>query len=595
MNVTEKIGEEYKKWGEHDKIFISAPTGAGKTYFVLHELLPHAESTNKKILFLVNRRLLKEQVKAEIDKLKFEQKNRIRVELYQTLENEMSKMEYKPEQQCMRAAGYDALATYADYDYVVCDECHYFFTDSNYNTNTALSYRWIQECFSHKVRIFMSATIKETKAYIEAYDEKRSNERTFIYEFESKISIGRELTHKRESYDYLMDKNYDYVDVHIIKKNEDITELILSDKSKWLIFIDSISHGRILERELKAKFAEEKECEEKGEKKKRGSVVMLTSDYENDEEGVEEVERIVNDNKFSAKVLISTPVMDNGVNIKDFELRNIILFADTEDEFIQMLGRKRKDDEENKVQLYLYKWNKAHFQERCRKIRAIQEIAENYLEIFWRVVKNPLSVCEGDKIRYYCSLEGSLVYEQHCKFIRNIFRNIIRFEDASRIFLVYEGMLYINLLAFEHLENLSQYYYRIIRRFDEEDEDAFLREQLGWLGIVDAEIERIILDSKLSQLSKDRRTVVEAFNQILNQSMNRDEAIEFKKTICEELVRLAEAAECDDKKRRNTATTFSKNDRPISEKSMKFLEEFCDIPFILERKKGEYTIRSISE
>ena len=64
--VTDKIGEEYKQWSNYNKIFISAPTGSGKTYFILNVLLPFACSQNRKILFLVNRKILKLQLEKEI-------------------------------------------------------------------------------------------------------------------------------------------------------------------------------------------------------------------------------------------------------------------------------------------------------------------------------------------------------------------------------------------------------------------------------------------------------------------------------------------------------------------------------------------------
>ena len=61
---------------------------------------------------------------------------------------------------------------YENHDYVVCDECHYFLTDSNYNTSTGVSFRWIQEMFAHKIRIFMSATIDEIEDIINKNDKK---------------------------------------------------------------------------------------------------------------------------------------------------------------------------------------------------------------------------------------------------------------------------------------------------------------------------------------------------------------------------------------------------------------------------------------
>lgn len=38
MYIAEKIGEEYQKWTVGDEIVISASTGSGKSYFILHTL-----------------------------------------------------------------------------------------------------------------------------------------------------------------------------------------------------------------------------------------------------------------------------------------------------------------------------------------------------------------------------------------------------------------------------------------------------------------------------------------------------------------------------------------------------------------------------
>ena len=48
--VSDVIGGEYQKWKPNDKIFISSPTGTGKTYFILNVLLPYAYQKEKQIL-----------------------------------------------------------------------------------------------------------------------------------------------------------------------------------------------------------------------------------------------------------------------------------------------------------------------------------------------------------------------------------------------------------------------------------------------------------------------------------------------------------------------------------------------------------------
>lgn len=54
--ISDKIGDGYKTWEEGGMIFISSPTGSGKTFFILETLLPYARQQNKTILYLVNRK-----------------------------------------------------------------------------------------------------------------------------------------------------------------------------------------------------------------------------------------------------------------------------------------------------------------------------------------------------------------------------------------------------------------------------------------------------------------------------------------------------------------------------------------------------------
>lgn len=65
-NVTEAIGNEYEKWRLHDFILINAPTGSGKTYFILHTFLPYIMNRGERMLYLVNRKILEEQLLNDI-------------------------------------------------------------------------------------------------------------------------------------------------------------------------------------------------------------------------------------------------------------------------------------------------------------------------------------------------------------------------------------------------------------------------------------------------------------------------------------------------------------------------------------------------
>lgn len=63
MYLNEVMGDVYKQWNGGDSVFISAPTGVGKTTFVLQQLVPEAKSRGKEVLFLSNRTVLRDQIK----------------------------------------------------------------------------------------------------------------------------------------------------------------------------------------------------------------------------------------------------------------------------------------------------------------------------------------------------------------------------------------------------------------------------------------------------------------------------------------------------------------------------------------------------
>lgn len=66
MYVTQIVGNDYRWWKSGDAVFIECPTGTGKTQFIMKTLLPYAEANNRRILYLSNRFMLKEQIKVQI-------------------------------------------------------------------------------------------------------------------------------------------------------------------------------------------------------------------------------------------------------------------------------------------------------------------------------------------------------------------------------------------------------------------------------------------------------------------------------------------------------------------------------------------------
>lgn len=79
--------EEIEKWQLGDRILITAGTGTGKTYFVMNSLTKHANTFGAKILLLVNRAPLQNQIQHNHQELG--KSDLIDVRTYQSVENEI--------------------------------------------------------------------------------------------------------------------------------------------------------------------------------------------------------------------------------------------------------------------------------------------------------------------------------------------------------------------------------------------------------------------------------------------------------------------------------------------------------------------------
>lgn len=237
--VSDIIGDEYKDWNRGNIIFIETPTGSGKTTFILEKLLKYVEFEGKKMLYLVNRKILREQLEDRIKTdLRYDIEsinNILTIKTYQELENECRvNLDKIKEKQC-------------EYKYIISDECHYFLCDSTFNTNTQISYDYIMKK-SASIQIFMSATIDNIKKIIAGTEkiidhkiEKNTEENSNENSKKPKVYLtigGDRIEHKLISYD--SDSDYSYVKLNILNDTKEMYDEIEENKGKWIIFVDSI-------------------------------------------------------------------------------------------------------------------------------------------------------------------------------------------------------------------------------------------------------------------------------------------------------------------------------------------------------------------
>lgn len=288
ITMTNLVGDAYKTWKKECIVF-DAGTGSGKTHFCLNVLGEYAKAHNKKILYLCNRNALRKDIASQIEKI--------------GVEKNIDLKTYQGVQSILRKAG-----SISFYDYVVADECHYFKTDAMFNEDTFRSYDYVMN-LKESVVILMSATAK-------------------VF-FHSLLSSGKV---KPENY-YYIEKDYSYVEKVFVYKKSELEQIIKrimesENDSKLLVFCSSSK--RMIDMY-----------------KKYGDV----ADYFCGTSAPENLKRICSpdcikeysDEKitFEKRILFTTTALDNGVNLKDKNIRHVFSELKDVDAMIQAFGRKR--------------------------------------------------------------------------------------------------------------------------------------------------------------------------------------------------------------------------------------------------------------
>lgn len=314
--------DEIKSWKQGDIITITAGTGAGKSRFIKVSLYAHAKAQGKKILFLIHRRNCVDQFQMEI-----EQDNKtdvIEIKTYQHIDATISKH-----------GNYD----FSKYAYIVSDEFHYFIQDAAFNKTTDISLKAILEQ-SNKIRIFMSATGDYVKRYIK--DHKKLDTTDYDVPVNFKFLMSLQF--------YSSDSALD----------EFITEAIKENK-KSIFFIDSAEKAY----ELHTRFKEYTlfNCSK-----------YNTKYYKHVNE--EKINEMLRDERFEELILITTTTMDAGVNIRDEEVRNIVCDVKDIRTLIQCIGRKRQQNDDDKVHLTVKNVSNKSIGGLMTKLRQKKKMAE---------------------------------------------------------------------------------------------------------------------------------------------------------------------------------------------------------------------------
>lgn len=413
-------------WNPESPVFISAPTGAGKSYFIINQLLcelVRRYPNEKNLILLVSNRIAaNRQFKWQLLSL---------LNDYSPRDNYKEKMlKYFTtegiDQLCLDF-GIITICTYHqmfnrqilnnhDFKYIVCDECHFFTSDSLFNQTTHSMLKNIVSKGQQSVRVYMSATPEvaflpiveaEVKSMAAKMDiiqqdinsarhfgldyidsEERARRKQLDYRFDENRLSWEEQTRRDELkwrcehsgvpfYDifelqkkldaihldihfYYMQRNYDHINkIFSYKEPTDLIKYIASSTGKWIIFVDTQTEGHALATTLKQNNID---C-----------IFLSRDEVEAKAAAKEEYDYIIDQETTRKQVLITTSLLDNGLNIKNpleiqerAKVLNVAINCCEREKFIQMLGRVR-NNHSNQINLYIKTWSTNELKTRLKK------------------------------------------------------------------------------------------------------------------------------------------------------------------------------------------------------------------------------------
>ena len=321
--------EETAYWTSDCPVFISAQTGRGKNFFLKDVLVRKVHNENlrngekRKILILSNRIALTRQSKKDWNKSLVDitgDDNGEKFELYtdKGVDSQLLDLGIVTICSYQQLLGQIKRLRKENFAYVIiADECHFFTGDAMFNPFTHRILETLVRNFKYSVRVYMSATLEES--FVPIMTAEYPNLSKYDYQEEPLCTY------------YYFERNFDYIsDFCAYDSLEQLKEKVKSNPAeRWLIFVSSKSEG--------GKFAEL--CSAEGI-----TNIFLTresKDAADDSEEHKVYRKIVEEEKFPVQVLIATSVLDNGVNLKDSAIKNVVIDMLDQTEFIQMLGRVR--------------------------------------------------------------------------------------------------------------------------------------------------------------------------------------------------------------------------------------------------------------
>lgn len=447
-------------------ILVTAPLESGKTSFVYDYLL----GTGKKVAILLNRSLLKDQNKKYVKRTQA-QKNKngsndrdiidntltycyqiIGNILFETDKDKRRKFKNNFKKRTglsqqlvdehFRRTEEFVERDIREVDYLILDEAHYFTSDSEFNDNTEKEFEYL---FNHcnGIKVFMTATPEAFIDAVRAYEAKNNIEH---FERMKEVDLLRQLTPgiqdlidncdseymtiPEEDDNIIQHVNNHFIFNYIHEKDKDkfISEQVkLSNPyNKMIYFANNKRYALIVKGMADGKSLLDK-------KYKGGAFLCSLYDTDGFSRFIdhEERERIVDNEKFNKDVLVTTKVLDNGINIRDRQVKRVIIDYVNYDSVVQMIGRIRTKNRTDKEKLEIT-FIVPELEDIKNKIRDSQRTINS------EVAKRNNSGEDS---------EPNLFRIEQCRYTKKAYEELLKFDslDGENIFNYHFGHIYMLL------------------------------------------------------------------------------------------------------------------------------------------------------
>lgn len=465
-------------------VLIVSQTGTGKTTLLFKHCLPVALRRKRRILYLCNRISLADQMKERCmkDELNSQQK------AGKVLVGGMK--EYYTEKFLKEASDFGGIhiltyqkflmvceeLDFSEYEYIVLDEAHFFLSDAGFNPYTEAIMDKILEKAAGVSRIYLTATPHECMEMLYRKEANLlENHFPWCFDFDKHFSV------------FVMDEDYSYMRPYFFKTQQYIMDKIRasSEDDNWLIFVRNKDRGAEMREALK---------------NLPGGVAYITADSD---KNFAEYQNLIKNEKLPARVLITTKVLDVGVNIRTEHLR-IVLFEDNVVELKQMIGRKRIRAGEN-LEVFFQLPMLSELERR-------EGYAQKRYEDECRVVQQ----LDYDAYRYIISLPHPLYYQGH-----DIGINTLSLEKSRHDYFSYKDLI-------EELEPYSEDEYQI--KYAEKLLSNFPKQVFRPEMIVEGRIARTLDLGEMSEMKAKVQKLMESW---LSRTFDKEELKVFSKELIE--------------------------------------------------------------